>query len=90
VQLPPVHQLLPGLLGELPFLLPLGEPLPEASQVAAVLFQKLVLELLILRAGIHLAGTARVLVILGRAGAVASTAVCRLKSNKKQSMAKVL
>jgi hypothetical protein len=74
-----VHQLLPGLLGELPFLLPLGELLPEASQVAAVLFQKLVLELRILRAGIHLVGTtARVLVILGRAGAVASTAVCRL------------
>lgn len=66
VQLPPLQQLLPGFLGELPFLLPLGELLAQASQVAAVLPQKLVLQLLILGARIHrLFGIARVLVILG-------------------------
>jgi len=64
VQLPPVQQLLPGLLGELPFLLPLGELLTKATQVAAVFPQKLVLELLVLGAGIDVFRTARVLLIL--------------------------
>lgn len=76
VQLPPVQQLLPGLLGKLAFLLPLGELLPEAAQVAAVLPQKLVLELLVLGAGIDLFRTASVLVILGRPGAFTVT-LCR-------------
>jgi hypothetical protein len=68
VQLPPLQQRLPGLLGELPSLLPLGKLPPEASQVAAVLFQKLVLQLRIL----HLLGTARGLVVLA-----STTTVCR-------------
>lgn len=76
VQLPPVQQLLPGFLGELPFLLPLGELLAEAAQVAAVLPQKLVLELLVLGAGIDLFRTARVLLILRRPGHLTVT-VCR-------------
>lgn len=75
VQLPPVQQLLPRLLGELPFLLPLGELLAKAAQVAAVLPQKLVLELLVLGAGIDLLRTARVLLILGRPGDLTVT-VC--------------
>jgi hypothetical protein len=47
VQLPPVEQLLPGLLWELPFLLFLRKLLPETAQVPTVLLQELVLELLI-------------------------------------------
>jgi hypothetical protein len=66
VQIPPVQQLLPGLLGELPFLPPLAELLAEAAHVAAVLPQQLVLQLLVLRAGVDLLRAARVQVILGR------------------------
>jgi len=79
VQLPPAQQLLPGLLRELPFLLPLGELLPEAAQVAAVLPQELVLQLLVLGAGIDLFRTARVLVILGRAGAFTVVTICKCR-----------
>lgn len=75
MQLPPLQQLLPGLLGELPFLPPLAELLPEAPHVAAVLAQKLVLELPVLCAGVDLFGAARVQVILRRAGTFTIT-VC--------------
>lgn len=76
MQLPPLEELLPGLLGKLPFLLPLGELLSEAAQVAAVLPQELMLELVVLGAGIDSFRAARVLVILGRPGAFTAT-VCK-------------
>lgn len=65
VQLPPVQKLQPGLLGELPFLGPLGELLPEIAQRATVLHQKLVLQLLVTRVDLLSLRTARVLLFLG-------------------------
>lgn len=48
MQLPPVEQLLSGILWEFPLFLLLGKLLPEAAQITAVLPQKLVLQLSVL------------------------------------------
>lgn len=76
VQLPPVQQLLAGLLGELPLLPPLAELLAEAPHVPAVFPQQLVLQLLVLGAGVDLLHAARVQLILGRPRAFAISTVC--------------